>query len=144
MHWIGLAFYIVTGLASIAGAILSWKAWRTAISARTAAREAKRAVRSSNAAEELRELNRLASELLDFIQNDRLQPAAVRARDLFSQVSTARMRWQRFLDDDDALEGAQDKARKISLGIVGIDGQTGPEVKQKLLTYCHAIRSSGI
>jgi len=137
-HWIGLAFYIVTGIASISGAFLSWKAWKAGISARDAAREAKRAVRSANAAEALKELNQSASELLDFIQNDRMQAAAIRARDLFSQVGASRMRWRRFLEDDDALGTAQERVRKISLGLTANDGQIEQEVKQKLLTYCHA------
>jgi hypothetical protein len=138
-HWIGLAFYVLTGIASIAGAILSWRAWKAAILARDAAREARRAVRSTNAAEALRELNQSASELLDFIQNDRLQAAAIRARDLFSQVGSSRMRWRRFLSDDETLGTAQEKVRKVSLGLTAVDGQVEFEVKQKLLTYCHAI-----
>jgi|HubBroStandDraft_3_1064219.scaffolds.fasta_scaffold2601568_1 hypothetical protein len=71
-------------------------AWRKArqaeISARNVATEARRAVRSTNAAEALKDLNQSASELLDFIQNDRAQAAAIRARDLFSQIGAGRMR----------------------------------------------------
>lgn len=141
--WIGPAFYVATGLASIAGACLSWMAWRKAreaeISARNAATEARRLVRTTNAAEALKELNQSASELLDFIQNDRQQAAAIRARDLFSQIGAGRMRWRRFLDDDKELGAAQEKVRKISLGLTANNEQAEPEVKQKLLTYCHAI-----
>ena len=141
--WIGPSFYVATGLASIAGACLSWMAWRKArqaeVSARNAATEAKRLVRTTNAAEALKELNQSASELLDFIQNDRQQAAAVRARDLFSQIGAGRMRWRRFLDDDEALDTAQEKVGKISLGLTASDEQSEPEVKKKMLTYCHAI-----
>jgi hypothetical protein len=141
--WIGPAFYVATGLASIAGAVLSWISWRKArqaeISARNVATEARRAVRSTNAAEALKDLNQSASELLDFIQNDRAQAAAVRARDLFSQIGAGRMRWRRFLDNDEALGTAQEKVRKVSLGLTADNGQAEPEVKQKLLTYCHSI-----
>ena len=137
---IRLTFYIVTGVASIAGALLSWLAWQAGKSAHEAAADAKRAVRSANAADALRELNQSASELLDFIQNDRLQAAAVRARDLFSQVGASRIRWQRFLGDDETLEDAQEKVRKISLGVVAAAGEeVDADVKQKLLTYCHAV-----
>ncbi|SRR5579862_8177958 len=132
-----LVFNIVAGVASIAGAFLSWQAWRASISARDAAREAKRAVRIANASEALRELNQSALELLDFIQNDRWQAASVRARDLFTQIGAAQMRWQRFLDDN-ALETAQGKVRQISIGLTDAN-ELESEVKQKMVTYCHAI-----
>jgi hypothetical protein len=138
-HWFGLVFYITTGAASIVGAVLSWQAWVAAISARDAARDAKRAVRIGNASEVLKELNQSALELLDFIQNDRWQVASLRARDLFSQVGAAQVRWRRFLDDDKALEGTQSRVRKISLGLTVPPEQEDPEVKQKLLAYCHAV-----
>lgn len=138
-HWIAVIFYVATGLASIVGAILSWKAWKAAISARDAARDAKRSVRTANAAEALNALNQAASELLDFIQNDRSQAAALRARDLFSQVGTSRMRWQRFVDDDKALGTARTKVGKISSALATDVGLVAPEVKEKMVTYCHDI-----
>lgn len=137
-HWTAATFDIVAGIASIAGAFLSWQAWQAGKSAQRAAIEARRAVRTANAAEELKGLNQSASELLDFIQNDRLQAAALRARDLFSQVGASRIRWRRFLSNEEALGTAQERVRKISLGLTAGEGQMEPDVKQKLLSYCHA------
>jgi len=42
------------------------------------------------------------------------------------------------MDHDDALGVAQERVRKISLGLTANDGQMEMDVKQKLLTYCHA------
>jgi hypothetical protein len=67
---------------SVAGLWYSVKAWRGAIAAEKAAKEAREAVRRSNAADELLLLAGVAKELLACVQNEQSQAAAVRGRDL--------------------------------------------------------------
>lgn len=145
MHnFVSLGFYFVSGAASIIGSILSFFAWRSASSARDAAREARRAAHRTEAADALRELNQHASELLDFIQTDRIQGAGIRARDLFSDIGGAKTRWSRFFDNDgkQSLDAAQERVRKVSLGITAATAPVEPEAKQKLVAYVHTVIGS--
>lgn len=137
----GPAFTFVTGIASIAGAVLSWLAWQSAKTAVAAAQAARRAARREHAAESLRNLNHSASELLGFVQNDQLQAATVRARDLFSEIRMVRDRWDRFLSGEgrERLEQAQLRAKRIATSIALAHAPVDPPVKQKTLEYCHFV-----
>jgi biopolymer transport protein ExbB/TolQ len=136
-----LAFTIITGIASILGLGFSIAAWLEAREAASAAKEARKAVRKSNAAEVLKDLNRNASELLAFIQADQYQAAGVRARDLFTQIRTAKSRWERFLAAEAAenLDDAQSKVKKISNALASHEVGPSAGAKQKLMQYAHAV-----
>lgn len=130
----------VADIASIIGLAASGLASFFASSAAKAAREAKREVRIGGAAERLRELNQAASELLDYIQAQRFEAAAVRARDLYSGIGSARQRWIRFLDSDAAaaLDDAQARVGKISKALAMADAPPAGAAREKLVNYCLA------
>ncbi|MGB8917922.1 MAG: hypothetical protein WCC89_13775 [Candidatus Sulfotelmatobacter sp.] len=136
-----LVFSIITGIASLLGLGFSIAAWLEARKAVVAAHEARRAIRKSNAAEVLKDLNRDASELLAFIQAGQYQAAGVRARDLFTQIRTARGRWERFLAQNGVsnLDDAQARVKKISSSLMSPEGNIPEEARKKLMEYGHFV-----
>ena len=136
-----LAFTIITGIASILGLGFSIAAWHEAQRAASAAQEARKAVRKSNAADVLKDLNRDAAELLAFIQSSQYQAAGVRARDLFSQIRSAKGRWERFLAQEGPgnLDEAQARVKKISNFLVSPDVNVSEDAKKKLMEYGHVV-----
>jgi hypothetical protein len=136
-----IVFTIVTGIASMLGLAFSIAAWRGALKAVSAAQDARRAVRKSNAAEVLKDLNREASELLEFVRSNQYQAAGVRARDLFAQIRAAKGRWGRFLAQGGVgnLDEAQKRAKKISDSLLSVELNVTEQVKKKLMEYGHFI-----
>jgi len=136
-----LAFTIIAGIASILGLGFSIAAWREARRAVSAAQQARKAVRKSSAAEMLKDLNRDATELLAFIQSGQYQAAGVRARDLFSQIRSAKGRWERFLAEEGAgnLDDAQARVKKISKFLVSSEVNVSGDAQKKLMEYAHFV-----
>ncbi len=89
----------------------------------------------------MKDLNHSASELLAFIQADSYQAAGVRARDLFSQIRSARGRWERFLAPEalNNLDEAQARVKKISKSLMSADATVSEDAKRKLMDYGHFV-----
>ena len=132
---------VFAGFASIVGLVFSYLAWRKAAGAEQAAREARSAVRQSNAGEELAMLGEIAKELLACAQNDQIEVALVRSRDLLSGITRARHRWEAFLLEDSSvqIDRAAKSVGRISRALsVGRDS-ISPTIKQKLVKSCHEV-----
>jgi hypothetical protein len=140
VHWQGI-LDTAAAVASILGLLFSFLAWRKAASAETAAREAREAIRRSNAGEDLRALGEKAQELLSCAQNEQIEAALLRSRDLLAGIAQARHRWQAFFMEDSLKQIA--KAAK-EIGRVSRAFSAGPEaitpqVREKLLKSCHEV-----
>jgi len=125
---------------SIAGLWYSVKAWRGAIAAERAAEGAREAVRRGNAAEELKLLASLASELLASVQNEQVESAAMRGRDLVSGISQARLRWRSYFPSPEVeqrLEQIGNEVEKISNALSIRKGQITSSERERLLKFCH-------
>lgn len=125
---------------TIAGLWYSVKAWRGAIAAEEAAKGAREAVRRGNAAEELRLLASLSSELLASVQNEQVEAAILRGRDLVFGINQARMRWRTCfasVEAEQSLEEIGNEVEKISKALSIRKGDITPAEREKLLNFCH-------
>jgi hypothetical protein len=124
---------------STAGLWFSVKAWRRAAAAEQAAKDAREAVRRGNAAEELKLLASLASEHLACVQNEQVQAAALRGRDLVSGINQARMRWRTYFptpEVEQRLEEIGKDVERISNTLIR-RGEVTPTERDRLLKFCH-------
>jgi len=125
---------------STAGLWFSVKAWRRAAAAEQAAKDAREAVRRGNAAEELKLLASLASELLACVQNQQVEAAALRGRDLVSGIHQARVRWSSYFPSPEVesrLEEIGRDVEKVSSTLTIRKGEITPTDRDRLLKFCH-------
>jgi hypothetical protein len=124
---------------STAGLWFSVKAWRRAAAAEKAAKDAREAVRRGNAAEDLGLLAILARELLACVQNEQVEAAALRGRDLVSGINQARMRWRTYFpapEVEHRLEEIGKDVERISNTLIR-RGEVTPTERDRLLKFCH-------
>ncbi len=141
-----LDFNSAAGVASILGLIVgaggllfSVMAWRRAAAAERAATEAREAVRRGDAAEDLGLLAELAGELLASVQNEQVQAAVVRGRDLVSGIAHASVRWRAYFPSPEIEGHLEEIARdveKISKALTK-KGDLTPTERDRLLNFCH-------
>lgn len=94
MRWLS-----ITGdLASIAGLIVSAFALVFAKAAKEAAREARSEIRRANAAEVLQRIGNTANLFQACLENNQQSELLIRARDLGTEISSFKLRYERFLD----------------------------------------------
>jgi hypothetical protein len=134
-------FNWIAGIASIAGLAISIWTLIVATGAKKAAGEAREAVRKGNAAEEFKDLSRVADEFLNHIESDQVPAAVLRARDLMSAISLASRRWGRFLSADsrNKFEDAYGQISVISRSLSTNGPPATPQQKDKLLKICHGV-----
>jgi len=135
MDW----FSSAGNLASIAGLIVTAFALHYAKTASQAARAATRAVRKANASETLDRIGRTANLLQGCVENDQKQEAVVRARDLVSDVSRYKLRYDRFLDatSKSRLDEARGQISVISRSLATKGIPATAIEKNRLLRICH-------
>jgi hypothetical protein len=135
MDW----FSWIGNFASIAGLIASACALYYAKSARDAARDARKAVRKANASETLNRIGDTATMLQACVENDQQSDAVLRARDLVSDVSRYKLRYDRFLDGSSKarLDEARDQISVISRFLATRGVPATPTEKNRLLKICH-------
>jgi len=126
-------------LASIAGLIVSGFALYYAKSARQAARDARKAVRKANASETLSKIGDTANLLQACVENDQREEAVLRARDLVSDVSRCKLRYDRFLDSGSRarLDEARGQVSVISRFLAARGVPATANDKSRLLRICH-------
>jgi hypothetical protein len=120
---------------STAGLWFSFKAWRRAMAAEQAAKDAREAVRRGNAAEELEALAALAKELLACVQGEQIEAAVLRGRDLVAGINQARVRWN--IPVESGLEEIERDVESISTALTIRKGQMMPIERENLLNFCH-------
>jgi hypothetical protein len=134
-------FGLIANIASILGLFASIAAWRAAGQAKRAAADAKKAVRHLDAVERLNSLGTRATELLALVEGSDPVGAALRGRDLSSELVHVRLRWDRFLsvESKTVLAQAVAQVQEISLQLAtkGIP-DTVPD-KKRLLKFCHSV-----
>jgi hypothetical protein len=135
MTWLS----IFGDLASIAGLIVSAFALVFAKAAKQAAREARIEVRRANAVEVLGRLGDTANLLQISLENNQQGELIVRARDLISEVSRFKFRYERFLDTDSRtrLDLAREQTSVISRSVSSRGMPTGATEKSRMLKICH-------
>ncbi len=135
MDW----FSWLANFASITGLIATIFALYYARSATQAARAARKEVRKANAIEALGRIGDMANLLQACVETDQQHEAVVRARDLVSDVSRYKLRYERFLDPGS--KAHLDEAR-AQIGVISRSLATGgvpatPDAKKRLLRICH-------
>ncbi|MBZ5567825.1 MAG: hypothetical protein LAN64_08235 [Acidobacteriia bacterium] len=125
--------------ASIAGLIVSAFALYFAKSASEAARAARTGVRKANASEALSRIGDTANLLQACVENDQRHEAVLRARDLVSDVSRYKLRYDRFLDAGSKarLDESRDQISVISRFLATRGVPETPAEKNRLLRICH-------
>jgi hypothetical protein len=125
-------------LASIVGLIVTFFALYYARTASQAARDARMGVRRANATEAIGRIGDTASLLQACVENDQQHEAVVRARDLVSDVSRYKLRYERFLDANSKARLDEARAQigviSRSLATSGVPGAPGE--KRRLLRIC--------
>jgi hypothetical protein len=100
----------VAGLALTVGAV--WQA----TGAKKAAEEAKEAIWQRDASDSFSELGKLAGELVQLLQLQRPNEAAVRVRDLLALIPRNRARFERFIaGDTDRLKAMESMFQKLAV-----------------------------
>jgi len=134
-------FDLITGIASIVGLAISVWTLIVATGAKRAAGQAREAVRKGNAAEEFKNLSRVADEFLSHIEADQVPAAVLRARDLMSAISLASRRWGRFLSVEgrNNFEEAYGQISVISRSLSTNGAPASPQQKDKMLKICHGV-----
>src|SRR5882762_5356481 len=137
-------FSLIANVASVLGLIIAIWTLVVATGAQKAAKEAREAVRKGNAAEELKNLSRIADESLGYVEADQVVAALMRARDLMSAMSLASRRWGRFLSVEarNNFEEAYGQISVISRSLSTNGAPSTPQQKDKLLRICHAVISA--
>jgi len=135
LDWMGLA----GDVAGIGGLILTVFALYYAKSARNAAREARAAVRKANASEIMSKIGDTATTLQACVENDQVEEAVVRARDLLSELSRYKLRYDRFLDvqSKERMDATREQVSVISRSLSTRGRPATPEQKNRLLRICH-------
>ena|SRR5208337_1340874 len=126
-------------LASIAGLIVTAFALHYAKTASEAARAATKAVRKANASEVLDRIGHTANLLQGCVENDQKEEAVLRARDLISDISRYKLRYDRFLDTGSKarLDEAKGQISVISRSLATKGVPTTSNEKNRLLRICH-------
>lgn len=106
---------------------------------RQAARDATKAVRKANASEVLDRIGHTSNLLQGCVENDQREEAIVRARDLISDVSRYKLRYDRFLDTGSQarLNEARAQIGIISRLLATKGIPTTSAGKNRLLRTCH-------
>jgi hypothetical protein len=135
MDW----FSWVGNVASLLGLFVTAFALYYAKTASQAARDARNAVRKANASEALGRIGDIASLLQACVENDQQQEAVVRARDLVSDVSRYKLRYDRFLDANSKarLDEARGQISVISRSLATRGVPATFNEKNRLLRICH-------
>ncbi len=137
MNW----FDFAGSLASIGGLFVSALALRAATKAAAAARQARAEVRRANAVELLNQMREVANQVRASVENSQVQEAVVRSRDLISELSRARLRWERFMLDDTKRRIDETRAQihviSRSLSVNGVPATQ--REKARLLNYCNQV-----
>jgi|GEM_PF-5759499 hypothetical protein len=131
----------IGSIASIIGLLLTVWAVVEASGARKAAQQAREAVRLGSAADEFRQLDRLASEFLGYVENSQTEAAALRARDLVTGILAAKERWRRFLTNERVakLEEASIQVGVISRSLLARKNRPTGAEQMRLLKFSHEI-----
>ncbi len=134
-------------LASIVGRIVgivrfgfTWAAWTRAKAAEEAAREAREAVRNGTAPEGLQALRDKANEFFECVQQDQIDAACLRARDLAAGISHAKERWQSYFTSPksaNALEEAGSKVEEVSRTLTTRRTNLTSREKDKVWRFCN-------
>jgi hypothetical protein len=126
-------------LASIVGLIVTAFALYYAKTASQAARDARKDVRRANATETLGRIGDTANLLQACVENDLQQEAVVRARDLVSDVSRYKLRYERFLDTSSKarLDEARAQISVVSRSLATRGVPATASEKSRLLRICH-------
>jgi hypothetical protein len=132
---------LIAGIASIGGLVISIWTLVVATGARRAANEAREAVRKGNAAEDFKNLSKIADEFLSQVEASQVPAAVLRARDLMSAISLASRRWERFLTKEGRIrcEEAYGQISVISRSLSANGPPATPQQKDKLLKICHGV-----
>jgi uncharacterized protein YijF (DUF1287 family) len=132
-------FSSLANFASIAGLVATIFAVYYAKSARQAAREARKGVRRANTTEALGRIGDTANLLQACVETDQPHEAVVRARDLVSDVSRYKLRYERFLDPRSRarLDEARAQIGVISRSLTTAGVPATLEAKKRLLRICH-------
>jgi len=139
------SFDIIAGIASILGLIASLGAWLQAGSASKAANKAKESVEIRTLADEFELACGRMDQLLDFIAQDRLAGAALRATELAAILSELPYRRSPYLSGDwkDELLKKQTQMQLLAERILMNPDQPLPsEEKQRLLRICQECRAT--
>jgi len=106
----------------VAGLVLTVGALWQATGAKKAAEEAREAVWQRDASDSFSELEGPAGELVQLLQFERRNEAAVRVRDLLAQIPRDRARFERFLAGDaDKLKGMETVFQKLAVQLSAPD-----------------------
>jgi hypothetical protein len=145
-------FNIVAGMASIAGLVFSVKAWiearragQKADRASQAAKEARDAVTVRTLADEFQVACASADQLLDFLTQDRLQEARLRAHELTSVLSEIPHRRSAYLTEKRKIELRNVRRNAQIMTEVLTSGQQTPlttEQRQRLIRQCQKISTT--
>jgi hypothetical protein len=129
MDWLST----VGNLASIAGLVLSAVILVFAKRAEEAAREARTAARKGNATEVLARIGDTANLLLGCLENNQQNEMLVRARDLISEISRFKLRYDQFLDSGSKarLDEARQQVSVISRSVSSRGLPQGPSEKKQ-------------
>ena len=135
MDWLS----ITGNFASIVGLMVSCFALVFAKGAQDAARQARAAVRKSNATEALSRIGDTANLLQASLENNQQHELLVRARDLGSEITRVRHRFERFLDvrSRSRLDESREQVSVISREIFARGMPETPAEKERILKICH-------
>ena len=129
-------------VASIAGVVFSWMAWRQAKGAKKAAEEAAKTVRIRETADEFLRLAADAKDLLAAVQARDKDRAIEAANNLGHLLMTARYHRASYLPEDFSRDLCVKNLRKVSTWIVSEGFPENPPEMAKLLKSCHQIHES--
>ena len=136
------ALAIIGTLASIAGVVFSWLAWRQAKGAKRAAEDATNAVKSKDTAHEFNKLATDAKDLLAAVQERQKDRAIAAADDLTHLLVIAVERRASYLPKDFQAGLCIKNLQSISKSL-GTEGFVdAPDKRRKLLDRCHQIHRS--
>jgi len=132
---------LAASFASIAGFVFSLLAWLRARGAEQLAREAREAVRRGNAAEDLQSLAAMAKDFLACVENDQIEAACLRARDLVFGINQAKERWRGILLDEtgERLFTTSKQVSSVSRNLSMRHAKITPDERDRLLRFCHEV-----
>lgn len=139
------SFEITAGIASIVGCLLSLGALIQAGRARAAAKQARDGIVLRTLADEFELAGERMDQLLDFIAQDRLAEAALRATELASALSELPYRRSPHLSVDSINEllNKQTQVQHIAERILMSRGQLlPPDEKERLVRICQDCRAT--
>ncbi len=135
---------VAASVASLIGVFFSFFAWRRARGAEAAAKEAREAVRQGNAAEAFQGLSVKAKDMLASLQGDNFQAASQRGRDLISEISQAKQRWEYLLEpaSQARLDQTCRQVGRLSLALSRREADITPKAKERALKFCHEVTAT--